>query len=320
VDAVSEVTSQITGIAGEVNGIIGGIAGVPSGVVGQNSCPPNAAGAAIGVAEKIQSLLERFAPKIAKYMKIVFNKIFEYTSKKINAAIGPLSDTMFPNQRFQFLDMKIEINELIKCLFSKITGGLVGQILGALEDIIDKCDPSRGKTPTSSGTAPYVPICSVEELTGNVIAANIGDIDKTVEDVTKSVETFLNDIQSGLSPLTGLTGGVKVPDIIGSIASALSFENITLDLFGCDSKPNCAASDFYTLQEGAGAAEEAQLPRPAEVTEAAKDPGPVTPATTPPFAPPAKNTPDLKIGETNPQIQAAAAEERRLAVQSLNLF
>jgi len=316
VDAVSEVTSQISGVVGEVNGIIGGIAGI----VGPGSCPSNAAGAAIGVAEKIQSLLERFAPKIAKYMKIIFNKIFEYTSKKINAAIGPLADIMFPNQRFQFLDMKIEINEIIKCLFSKITGGLVGQILGALEDIVDKCDPSSSRTPTSFGTAPFVPICSVEVLTGNVIAANMRDIDNTVGDITKSVETFLNDIQSGLSLLTGETGGIKIPDINGSIASALSFENITLDLFGCDLKPNCAASDFYTLQEGAGAAEEAQLPRPAEVNEAAKDPGPVTPATTQPFATPAKNTPDLKIGETNPETQAAAAEERRLAVQSLDLF
>jgi len=284
VDAVSEVTSQISGVVGEVNGIIGGIAGI----VGPGSCPSNAAGAAIGVAEKIQSLLERFAPKIAKYMKIIFNKIFEYTSKKINAAIGPLADIMFPNQRFQFLDMKIEINEIIKCLFSKITGGLVGQILGALEDIVDKCDPSGGRTPTSFGTAPFVPICSVEVLTGNVIAANMRDIDNTVGDITKSVETFLNDIQSGLSLLTGETGGIKIPDINGSIASALSFENITLDLFGCDLKPNCAASDFYTLQEGAGAAEEAQLPRPAEVNEAAKDPGPVTDATIKEFATPVR--------------------------------
>jgi uncharacterized protein YoxC len=284
VDAVSEVTSQISGVVGEVNGIIGGIAGV----VSPGSCPSEAAGAAIGVAEKIQSLLERFAPKIAKYMKIIFNKIFEYTSKKINATIGPLADIMFPNQRFQFLDMKIEINEIIKCLFSKITAGLVGQILGALEDIIDKCDPSGGRTPTSSGTAPFVAICCVEELTGNVIAANMGDIDNTVGDVNKFVETFLNDIQSGLSLLTGETGGVSIPDINGSIASALSFENIALDLFGCDSKPNCAASDFYTLQEGAGAAEEAQLPRPAEVNEAAKDPGLVTKAKPKPkpFVPP----------------------------------
>ena len=289
VDAVSEVTSQISGVVGEVNGIVGGI----SGIIEPGSCPPDVAGAAIGVAEKIQSLLERFAPKIAKYMKVIFNKIFEYTSKKINKAIGSLADTMFPNQRFQFLDMKIEINELIKCLFSKITGGLLGQILGALKETLNKCDPSRGKSSGGTGTAPYVPICSVEELTGNVIAANMGDIDETIGNVTKSVETFLNDIQDGLSSVTGLTGGIKIPDIGGSIASALSFENITLDLFGCDLKPNCAVSDFYTLQEGAGAAEEAQLPRPAEVTEAAKDPGPVTPATTKPFATPAKNASDL---------------------------
>ncbi len=333
VDAVSEVTSQISGIVGQVSDIAGQVTNVVGqvsdvagsiGGIGDIAGSVGSIGGVVGqvddTQEKIQALMEKFAPKIAKNMKIVFNKIFEYTSKKINAAIGPLSDIMFPNQRFQFLDMKIEINEKIKCLFSKITEGLGSQILGALKEILDNKNPSTNKTPTSSGTAPYVPICSVEELTGNVIAANIGDIDNTVGDVTKSVETFLNDIQSGLSLLTGETGGVKIPDINGSIASALSFVNIALDLFGCDSKPNCAASDFYTLQEGAGAAEEAQLPRPAEVNEAAKDPGPVTPATTPPFAPPAKNTPDLKIGETNNETQAAAAEERRLAVQSLDLF
>jgi hypothetical protein len=252
-------------------------------------------------------------------MKIIFNKIFEYTSKKINAAIGPLADTMFPNQRFKFLDMKIEVNELIKCLFGKITEGLVGQILGALKDIIDKCDPSGDRTPTSFGTAPFVPICSVEQLTGNVIAANMGDIDTTVGDITKSVETFLNDIQGGLSVagqvggLLGSLGGIKIPNINGSIASALSFENITLNLFGCDSKPNCAASDFYTLQEGGGAAEEAQLPRLAEVNEASQNSGPVTPATTQPFVPPAKNSiNDVDIGQVT---QA----ERNLIANNQNL-
>jgi uncharacterized protein YoxC len=322
VDAVSEVTSQISGIVGQVSDIAGqvsDVAGQVTNVVGQASDVAgsiggigdiagsvgdirNIAGSIGGIAgsvggitasvvdtqEKIQALLEKYAPKIAKYMKIVFNKIFEYTSKKINAAIGPLTDIMFPNQRFQFLDMKIEINEKIKCLFSKITEGLGPQILGALKEILDNKNPSTNKTPTSSGTAPFVPICSVEELTGNLIAANMGDIDNTVGEVTKSVETFLNDIQSGLSLVTGLTGGIKIPDINGSIASALSFVNISLDIFGCDSKPNCAASDFYTLQAGAGAAEEAQLPRPAEVTEAAKDPGSVTSAPIEEFATPKK--------------------------------
>ena len=346
VDAVSEVTSQISGVVGQVSDIAGqvnNVAGQVTNVVGQASDLAgsiggigdiagsvgdirNIAGSASGIAgsvggitasvvdtqEKIQALLEKYAPKIAKYMKIVFNKIFEYTSKKINAVIGPLSDIMFPNQRFQFLDMKIEINEKIKCLFSKITEGLGPQILGALKEILDNKNPSTNKTPTSSGTAPYVPICSVEELTGNLIAANMGDIDNTVGEVTKSVETFLNDIQSGLSLVTGLTGGIKIPDINGSITSALSFVNITLDLFGCDLKPNCAASDFYTLQEGAGAAEEAQLSRPAEVTEAAKDPGPVTSAKPTPYAPPAKNTPDFDS-------RADASTQRQIEQRTVGL-
>ena len=323
VDAVSEVTSQISGIVGQVSDIAGqvsDVAGQVTNVVGQASditgsiggigdiagsvgdigniagSVGDIGGSVSGIAgsvsdtqEKIQALLEKYAPKIAKYMKIVFNKISEYISKKINAAMGPLTDIMFPNQRFQFLDIKIEINEKIKCLFSKITQGLGPQILGALGQILDKKNPSTNKTPTSPGTAPFVPICSVEELTGNLIAANMGDIDKTVGDITKSVETFLNDIQDGLSLVTGLTNSIKIPDINGSIASALSFVNIALDIFGCDSKPNCAASDFYTLQEGAGAAEEAQLPRPPEVTKAtARGPGPVTDATTQGFATPVR--------------------------------
>jgi hypothetical protein len=48
-----------------------------------------------------------------------------------------------------------------------------------------------------------------------------------------------------------------------------------------------------------------------------RSPGPVTPATTQPFAPPAKNTPDLKIGETTPQSQAAAKAERDLERQGI---
>jgi hypothetical protein len=135
-----------------------------------------------------------------------------------------------------------------------------------------------------------------------------------------SVGTFLNDIQAGLGELTGLISGIKIPDINASIASALSFENITLDIFGCDLKPNCAASDFYTLQEGGGAAEEAQLPSASGVAEEAAKGGELPKPTTTPFRTPEKTTPNLKIGETNNETQAAADAERQLAVQSLDLF
>jgi uncharacterized protein YoxC len=308
VDAVSQVASQISDVAGQIGDIV------------ESDCPSDAIGAAADVAGDIQALLEQYAPKLATHTKVIMDKIGEYTSKIFNAEIAPLSDVMFPNQRFQFLDMKIEINETFKCLFSGITDGLSDSILGALTDSLDLCNPSEDATETSPGTAPFVPICSVEKLVGDVIATNLTDIEQTVEDALGSVGTFLDDIQSGLGELTGLISGIKIPDINASIASALSFENITLDIFGCDLKPNCAASDFYTLQEGGGAAEEAQLPSASGVAEEAAKGGELPKPTTKPYRTPEKTTPNLKVGETNNETQAAADAERQLAVQSLDLF
>jgi uncharacterized protein YoxC len=282
VDAVSQVASQISNVAGQIGDIV------------KSDCPSDAIGAAIDVAGDIQALLEQYAPKLATHTKVIMDKVGEYTSKTFNAEIAPLADVMFPNQRFQFLDMKIEINETFKCLFSGITDGLSDSILGALTDSLDLCNPSKDATdavpaediPAFPGTAPFVPICSVEKLVGDVIATNLTDIEQTVEDALSSVGTFMNDIQSGLAELTGLIGGIKIPDINASIASALSFENITLDIFGCDLKPNCAASDFYTLQEGGGAAEEAQLPSASGLAEEAAKGGELRKPPTIPFATP----------------------------------
>jgi hypothetical protein len=293
VDAVSQVASQISNVAGQIGDIV------------KSDCPPDAIGAAADVAGDIQALLEQYAPKLATHTKVIMDKVGEYTSKTFNAEIAPLADVMFPNQRFQFLDMKIEINETFKCLFSGITDGLSDSILGALTDSLDLCNPSEDATdavpaediPAFPGTAPFVPICSVEKLVGDVIATNLTDIEQTVEDALSSVGTFMNDIQSGLAELTGLIGGIKIPDINASIASALSFENITLDIFGCDLKPNCAASDFYTLQEGGGAAEEAQLPSASGVAEEAAKGSELRKPPTIPFATPAKDTEDLLSAE-----------------------
>jgi hypothetical protein len=377
VDAVSEVTSkvsditrQVTSAAGAIGGAAGAIGGAAGAIGGAAGAIGGAAGAIGGVVgqvddsqEKIQALMEQYAPKISKYMKVVFNKISEYTAKQVNKTLGPLVDIMYPNQRFQFFDIKLEVNELLVGLFDKITNNLSNQILGTLTDKLKNPKPSKdppNPTPNNpnpkGGTAPFVPICSVEELTGSVIAANMGDMDNTVATIITSVGTFLKDIRenqisgieesasSALATITALAGSVddiagsvskmakliskitgglpeiEIPDINASLVSALSFENISLDIFKSDLKPNCPVSDFYTLQEGAGAAEEAQLPRPAQVSKDAENPSTVTSTSQPDFASPSKDTQDLKIGETNNETQAAADAERQLAVQSLDLF
>ena len=345
VDAVSEVTSkvsditrQVTSAAGAIGGAagaIGGAAGAIGGVVGQVDDSQ----------EKIQALMEQYAPKISKHMKVVFNKISEYTAKQVNKTLGPLVDIMYPNQRFQFFDIKLEVNELLVGLFDKITNNLSNQILGTLTDKLKDQKPSKDPpnlTPNNpnpkGGTTPAVPICSVEELAGSVIAANMGDMDDTVATIITSVGTFLKDIRenqiseieesasSALATVTALAGSVddiagtvskmanliskitgglpeiEIPDINASLVSAFSFENISLDIFKSDLKPNCPVSDFYTLQEGAGAAEEAQLPRPAQVSKDTENPSTVTSTSQPDFASPSKDTADL-LSDENTRLQ-----------------
>jgi hypothetical protein len=253
--------------------------------------------AASQILSDIAALIADFACIIAKYMKIIFDKIFEYVLKQINKAMSSTVDTMFPNQRNQYLDIKDQITELIKCLYSKITDNLCGQIQGFLNDILDTQNPSP------NNTAPFVPICAVETLAGSVIASNMGDMNNTVNDILNVINTFLNDIQSGIALLTGEGFSFPIDGISGSLTSALSFENITLDLFGCDLKPNCAASDFYTLQNGSGAAEDAQKPRPAEVDKAAQNPTTVPPASQIPFATPRKDASDFdtRVDASSPE-------------------
>jgi len=268
-------------------------------------------------AKKIEALMEKYAPKLAKKMKVVMNKIGEFTSKTINKILGPLGDLQFPNMRFEFLNMKIKINEKLKCLFSKLANGLGKKILDALKNLFGGGNslPSANSSPTSpTGTAPLVPMCSVEQLTGEILGSSMGDINKAAEEITQSVGTFMQDSQSGLSvvgkigniagqiggiagqvggivdavggtagqigglsgQIGGLLGGfgnlklgdIKFPDIGKSIKEALSFENITLNIFGCDSKPNCPATDAFTLDAGG---ESVTDPNKAEVGKKAGD-------------------------------------------------
>jgi methyl-accepting chemotaxis protein len=227
---IGGVTNQISGALGQVQGIAGGISGIAGGISGIGDIP----GALGGIGdllgqvddteEKIEALMEKFAPKLAKNMKVVMNKIGEFTSKTINKIIGPLADLQFPNMRFEFLNMKIKINEKLKCLFSKLANGLGKKILDALKNLFGggNSQPSANPSPTSpTGTAPLVPMCSVEQLTGEILGSSMGDINKAAEEITQSVGTFMQDSQSGL-PAVGNIGNIagQVGGIAGQVGAA----------------------------------------------------------------------------------------------------
>jgi hypothetical protein len=245
----------------------------------------------------LASLISKAACEIAKYMKIIFDKILEYTLKQINKAMGKAVDKMFPNQRYKYIDVKENVNELIISVFEKITGNLCGLIEGFLNNALKKVLPPVPKDANGNDAplAPTTPICCVEDLTGSMISANMPMMNSEINKALNSVDAFLSDIQNELSSVTGAVSGITsiLGGISGSITSALSFENIMLNIFPFESKPSCPVSDHFTLATGSGSSEEPQLPRFDQIAKAAKIPSIPTLPTEIPFAVPAKNALDV---------------------------
>ena len=234
--------------------------------------------AASQILSDIKALIANFACEIAKYMKIIFDKLMQYILKKINKAMAPTINEIPPNKRSQFMVIKEMITKLIVCLYKKLTQNLCALIQGFFEDktINNENNPFALNTTneTPPGTYTFTTLCSVEALTGTMIAMNMKEMTEGISDAVNIANSFLSDTLSEIdkvgNALSEVSGGIsKVSSLInginGSISSALNFENLKLNVFGCDLKPECPISDYYTLQKGSGATTTPNDPRVSEV-------------------------------------------------------
>jgi hypothetical protein len=207
--------------------------------------------------------------------------------------------------------MKQVITELILCLYGKMSKGLGDKIAGVLNDLINpegliqetqnrvaSRDSDVGET-----TYPQVPMCFAEDVAGRVLAGSKDELDSANQNIANNVDAYLKDITGMLAgitdtidPLSGLASGgidLAIPDIAGSITSALNFRNIELNVFGCELKPNVAKSTLYTFCTGGDEQAAASLPSEGSVDERSKDaPTPPEQETTP-FAEPTADTEDI---------------------------
>ena len=245
----------------------------------------------------IQKLIADVACIIAKYLKIIFDKILEYVLKTINCALAKAVDIIPPNLRFKFFDIREKITELINCLFSKITNALCGQVQGFLNDQTGTGSNSTLDTKTiiQNGYTTVTPICSVEILTGQMIALNLPTIIEGIDTSLNSVSNFLEDTQSLLSDVSGIISDISgiVNGLSGSLSSAMNFTNLSVNIFGCDLGLNCPAADYFSIQEGYGGSEEAQLPKIPAVAAAAQNPASATPPKEDPYATPTSENKDV---------------------------
>ena len=98
-------------------------------------------------------------------------------------------------------------------------------------------------------------------MIAKVMAANKNAMEETNNNLISCVDGFLQDAMSNMSNISSMTSMFnKLGGIKGSLTSALSFENIKMNVFPGELKPNEAVSDFYTLCSGGGAASQTALP------------------------------------------------------------
>ena len=230
--------------------------------------------------DDIQQIMRNAAREIAKYIKPMMEKVMEFVMKKMNEALTTVVAALPSSLRYQFADMKKMITELILCLYNKLTQGLEGLIAGVLDKALNLAgleEKAKAAAANSNGDddsyrrlAPKVPPCYAEDITAQVFASAQPEIDEANNSLIQNLDSFLDDIQKQLAGVSGALDGLinKIPDVSGSLTSAFGFENLTMNLFGCELSPNPPVDDYYTLQGGGAGQPDAKLPSPAAVEKA----------------------------------------------------
>ena len=256
--------------------------------------------------ENVQKLISDAACQIAKYMKVMFDKVMEYVLKVLNKALAAAVAALPTHMRSMFGDMKQKITELILCLYGKLTGNLCGMIQSILDDALDMGNAERKArenvdNPQNNQVKrqPQVGTCYAEDVIGKVFYANKTLIDDANNNLMDNVNSFLEDIQNelagvsgALSDITNLLGGIS-----GSMTSALSFTNISLNVFGCELTPNLAVSDKYCMAQGGTAQTDSALPSEKSIENATnrENEPPLESTEETPYASPPRSQEDLEL-------------------------
>ena len=138
--------------------------------------------------------------------------------------------------------------------------------------------------------------------TGDLIAINAGDRNAyfTIVEVNDP-GPFLD--REAANPPTGAAAPQPMSSVVSligsltsSMAGALSFQNMAVNLFPFELPPNPSVADFYTLADGGGGAPDSQLPSVASIAQRAQGSIPTgDPAPQVPFLQPPRDMPDLDL-------------------------
>ena len=260
----------------------------------------------------------------SKYMKVIMDKVMEYSEKKLNKEMTKAVSALPACKRWQFLDLKDNMTQNMLSSFNDMTGGMSGLMEGVLNNMLGLEDSDAGPglltqalnaafNDTSTGdekpkAMPRVPVCVSEDAIATVLDSYRSEMEETNNNIIDGMDAFIGDMMTELSTSGGAIEGItsmfsKLGDIKGNMTSALNFENVKMNVFPFEIPPNKAVSDYYTFCSGGAGAKASQMFSTAAVTEQfVKGKKPIIPEIVQQFAQPTKATLNVDLRD-NPIIK-----------------
>tara|TARA_E500000331_G_scaffold190875_1_gene183637 strand:- start:4101 stop:5966 length:1866 start_codon:yes stop_codon:yes gene_type:complete len=241
----------------------------------------------------LKKVIKDSAKTQSKYMKVIMDKVKEYSQKKINQEMTSAVSALPACKRWQMLDLKDNMTQNILSEFNGMAGGMSGLMEGVLNNMLKLDDykdnfgnqkkglltqalesafndPSKGD---GQKAKPRVPVCTSEDAIAAVIHSNQEKIEDTNGNILNGIDTFIGDMMNEMNNVGGSAAGItgvlsKLGNVRGNMTSALDFENIKQNVFPFELPPNEAVADYYTFCGGGASQSQSQLPSSAAIQDA----------------------------------------------------
>jgi len=196
----------------------------------------------------IENMIKSSAKKIAKYMKVIFDKMMEFVLKQINVVMSKVIGALPATETSKFGDLKETINEMILMMYNKMFDGLADQLAQTLMETLQPAQREQeardfAKNSNSSGgsgegdlerrfkTKPKVPMCYAESIASTAISKNKKQITEANDNVISSLNRYISGIEGDINSISAtMTQGQEL--ISGGLGDFGDFGGAAANLTG----------------------------------------------------------------------------------------
>ena len=150
----------------------------------------------------LEKLVGESSKRQSKYMKIVMDKMMEYTEKAMNKEMTKAVSALPAYKRMDFLDVKDGLSQNLLSTYNKMTNSNSGLIEGIIRKVLNISDLKQQFEARAAGgqddddkpkALPRVPMCTSEDIISTVLSVNKDLIEQTNNGLIGGIDRFLRD-------------------------------------------------------------------------------------------------------------------------------